>query len=183
MERTGCWVWTGYVRKERQRFRLYPTPADYGGVRNSVGSIQGERATPEVRDPQRGHRKVPAHRRVYAVLTGVHIDDVPTLARCLNEKCVSPHHVLETGPTPKEIRRRAAEIAEGISFEEPAADATAEAAPVVDVMETLKDKRPAIWVERDGAEAECGLPSGSITPEMWAEYVIWDEANPEDDEE
>lgn len=187
-EHRACWLWTGYTRPERRRFRTFPVPAEYDGWRNNVGSVQGERATPELRDPQKGKTKVPAHRRVYALLTGVHIDDVPTLARCLNDKCVSPYHVVETGPTPKAIRQRAAEIFESVMLQEfenaaeptTGAPADAEAGAPVGVMEMLKSKRPAAWVEREGAEIECDLPAGSITLEVWSEYVRWDEEHPEE---
>ncbi|MHB2210624.1 hypothetical protein ACYCO6_30010 [Methylobacterium sp. CM6257] len=187
-EHCACWLWTGYTRPERRRFRTYPVPAEYDGWRNSAGSVQGERATPEVRDPQKGKTKVPAHRRVYALLTGVHIDDVPTLARCLNDKCVSPYHVLETGLSPKAIRQRAVEIFESAMLQEienasnsqAEAPADAEAAAPIDVMATLKSERPAGWLDAASAEIECRLPPGSITPEMWVEYAIWDEENPEE---
>jgi hypothetical protein len=44
-------------------------------------------------------------------------------------------------------------------------------------LDTLKRVRPFSELSIDSAEEECGLPPGTITPELWLEYVTWDASN------
>ncbi|GEP04448.1 hypothetical protein MOX02_24860 [Methylobacterium oxalidis] len=167
-ECAACWLWTGSFTAPRRRYKAYRIPEDYEGRRNIAGCFQQERGMPTIRIPEKGYA-VSAVRHVYAELKCIGYDEVPRLSRCLDERCVNPHHTLELDVSPFEIRKRAAEV-KGIVFE---------AVSAAEVMEILQRIRPATWANFATAESECELPSGSITDAIWREYVLWDDANPD----
>lgn len=170
VETTDCWLWTGSFTKPRPR------------PRDGRPTLANERGTPMVHEPTAGY-PVNAIRVVYAAAREVPLNLVPRLGRCLDDRCVSPHHVQERGPVVKGSPHAAAlrEMEKLIPKEHtpPHPRPQLVGDPNVEQPDaTLRRCRPENWLTIESAEDECKLPRGSITPAVWAAYVAWDEVTP-----
>jgi hypothetical protein len=184
-ERLACWIWTGSFTKPRHRHRGYRVPAGYTGARANSGTMVSDRGTPMVHASELGY-PTSAARVVYARFHDIPLAVVPRLGRCPDDRCVSPHHVQDLGPvikgTPHAAAMRELEAMLPQEHTPPHPRPVPTDDPNVEQpLDTLKRVRPFSGISIESAEDECELPRGSITPTTWAEYVAWDEANPEDD--
>lgn len=176
-ETVACWVWTGKVKPGRERYRPYPAikgDGDGNGYREHAGRFTNEAAVPLVPHPIT-KTYVDARRHVYGAATMVSVCDVPTLQRCANPLCVSPHHVNPGAPTAAQRKRL-----------EPQPVPKVETAVPVDVMAVLKRERPGVDGHPDWpklVEEELGLPAGSFTQDLVLEYARYAAENPEDDDD
>ncbi|QEE37894.1 MULTISPECIES: hypothetical protein [unclassified Methylobacterium] len=169
-ETLDCWIWTATFIPARKR------------VKDGRGSLSNERGTPMVHAPELGY-PTNACRVVYARACDAPLTAVPRLGRCIDDRCVSPHHVRDLGPvikgTPHAAALRAMEAMIPKEPEAPHPRPQLVGDPNVEQPgETLRRLRPDTWMEIIHAEEECHLPPGSISPEVWADYVIWDETAP-----
>lgn len=184
-ETTACWEWTGSFTKPRNRPKVVSGRPDYQGNARETFYFCNDRGVPTVQAPELGYA-VPATRLVFARYHGIPLADVPRLGRCMNDRCVSPHHTQDLGPVVKGNPHAAAlrEFEKLIPREHTpphprpqlVGDPNAE-----QPLATLQRVRPFSGFSIESAEDECELPRGSITPAIWAEYVAWDEITPDDD--
>lgn len=184
-ETTACWIWTGSFTQPRTRHRDYRVTPNYTGFRHKTGSLVNDRGTPMVHASELGY-PTSANRVVYARFHGIPLDRVPRLQRCTCDRCVSPYHAKDLGPVVKPNPLAAVlkefELAEAEPHTPAHPRPTLVGDPAVEQpLDTLKRVRPFAGLSIESAEDECQIPRGSVTPAVWAEYVAWDEANPEDD--
>ncbi|MEH3064925.1 MAG: hypothetical protein PGN33_20025 [Methylobacterium radiotolerans] len=183
-ETTACWHWTGSFTNGRTRMREPKPREDDTGMRAVASYRQLERGTPQVHVRELGYA-TSALRVVYGLARRLPLADVPRLGRCLNDRCVSPHHVQELGPVVKgqqfaaALREMEALIPQEHTPPHPRPVLTGDP-NVEQPLATLQRVRPFSGFSIESAEDECGLPRGSITPAIWAEYVAWDEATSDD---
>lgn len=183
-ERLGCWTWTGSFTKPKQRSREYRVTDDSTKFRHRTGYVTNDRGTPMVHAPELGYPTA-AQRVVWARFHGIPLADVPRLQRCPDDRCVSPHHAQPLGPVVKPRQFSAALSVMEEAVAEP--HTPAHPRPQIPDDPNVQSPRETLWatepfggVSLETAEQECGLPRGSITPELWAEYQAWfKDENPE----
>lgn len=153
---------------------------NFSRFRHTTGCLVNARGLPTMWVGALGY-PVAAYRVVYAAAHGLDLKEVPKLMRCTDDRCVSPHHVQDGGPVPQQAQHAGAmRVLEQFMPGEPnprpqlADDANAETP-----LATLQRVRPFSELSIESAEDECELPRGSITPDIWAAYLAWDEANPD----
>lgn len=180
-ETTACWCWTGSFRPPSRRHKEYPVADDFQKFRHTTGCLVNARGLPTMWVSALGYPTA-AYRVVYAVVHGLNLKEVPKLIRCTDDRCVSPYHVQDGGPVPQlnqhagamRVLEQYAPQAEPHPRPQLVGDPAAETP-----LETLQRVRPFCEMSIESAEDECELPRGSITPEVWAEYVLWDENSPD----
>lgn len=177
-EREACWEWIGSFRAPARYHKEYPVKEDTSRFRHTTGCMVNARGTPTVWVGALGY-PVAAYRVVYGLVHGIDLKAVPKLGRCANDRCVNPHHTHDMGSVPDTRPHLGAmRVLEQFMPGEPhprpqlVGDANAETP-----LATLQRVRPFSELSIESAEDECELPRGSITPETWAQYLAWDEAN------
>lgn len=182
-EETACWCWTGYIKPARQRWKAYRTPENFDGLRQQMGCFEVDRATPEFPDPYT-RKRLPVHRIIYGLVTGVSIEDVLELRRCTEDRCVNPHHVLAVGHTVAQ-RGRMKEQEAAPPIVQPAAEPDLVGMSDEEVLALLQKHRPFEELEDFALiEDECETPRGRLTLDLWKTYLAWAVENPDEwDEE
>lgn len=180
-EREACWEWTGSFRAPTRYHKEYAVQEDTSRFRHTTGCMVNARGTPTVWVGSLGY-PVAAYRVVYGLVYGLDLKAVPKLGRCANDRCVNPHHTQDMGVVPNTRPHTGAMrvLEQYAPQQEPHPRPQLVDDPNAETpLATLQRVRPFSELSIESAEDECELPRGSIKPATWAEYLAWDEANPD----